>query len=179
MTQNFQESLRMLESRLYMYTIPNLLLLCERLDIELAADDNVTRPALVKKLSEWGDKEFKASPGGTTEEGYKRAVKNFLDQLVVLIPEVAPPTISASESPKLTPKKVLAKKDGAGGANGASDANSLIQSMKLKNMKSSCICGTKGTKKDQGMWITCTNQECGARFHHDCMPWSLNDKHNT
>lgn len=175
MTGSMQESLRTLESRLYMYTVPNLVLLCERLEIELASDDNVTRPALVKKISEWADREFRLGGSAVSEEAYKKAVKNFLDQLSVLMPEVPLPMISASVSPKESPQK---KKENSNNTLTVVDSNSVIQASKLKNMKTACICGTKGTKKDLGMWITCTNPECGARFHHDCMPWSLNDKHN-
>lgn len=34
---------------------------------------------------------------------------------------------------------------------------------------------TERRKKDTGLWITCINQECGARFHHECLPWRMNE----
>ena len=41
---------------------------------------------------------------------------------------------------------------------------------KLKNIKDHCYCGQKGGKRNNGLWISCINQECGAKFHHECLP---------
>lgn len=64
------------------------------------------------------------------------------------------------------------------GSDEEDDMDNLQERLKLKNMRTSCFCGLKGGKKEGGLVITCTNHDCGAKFHHECLPWRLSDLPN-
>jgi hypothetical protein len=65
-----------------------------------------------------------------------------------------------------------------GGNLAETEEDPIAAKAKLKNMKDKCYCGVKGGKKDAGLWVTCSNQECAARFHHECLPWRMSDLDN-
>ena len=149
------ELYREIESRLYQFSPEQLKTIAQKLNI--TGFKNASRPDLVAVILDTADDISRKKGKNKTEEEIRNSCWNIVENVIVTVGEV-PANLGVQTQAEINPAN-----------------EETANKMKLKNNKEKCFCGQKGGKKDSGLWITCINQECGAKFHHDCLPYRMND----
>ena len=142
---------REMESRLYQYSVESLKIVAEKLKMSTPRHPN--KQDLSAQISDHIEDMVKKKHKPKSDEEFKLICKTSLESLLSYVSD----------------RHIVG---------GAGDEGDVANKLKLKNMRDRCYCGVKNNKKDNGMWITCTNQECSSKFHHDCLPWRMSDLEN-
>lgn len=155
MSKRNPELYRDLESRLYQFTPDQLKSMCQKLN--MTGYKNYTRPELVASILDTAEDFSKKKFKGKSEEEIKNACWSLIESVIAVVGDSAVNIALQAQ------------------VEASSMQDEFANKMKLKNIKDHCFCGQKGGKRDNGLWITCINQECGAKFHHECLPWRMSD----
>lgn len=153
MSKRNPEIYREIESRLYQFTPEQLRNICQRLG--MTGFKNASRPELVTGILDTVEEVCRKKYRSKSEEEIRNACWSIIEGIIAVVGDSAV-NIDLQTDPQSLPD----------------DAENQH---KLKNIKDQCFCGQKGGKRDSGLWITCINQECGAKFHHECLPWRMSD----
>ena len=140
-----------MESRLYQYSVESLKIVAEKLKMSTPRHPN--KQDLSAQISDHIEDMVKKKHKPKSDEEFKLICKTSLESLLSYVSD----------------RHIVG---------GAGEEGDVANKLKLKNMRDRCYCGVKNNKKDNGMWITCTNQECSSKFHHDCLPWRMSDLEN-
>ena len=180
MSSRRQEILRDLENNLYAYTTDVLKQICEK--YQIPAPRSSSRMDLVADMVRTLEEVVKKKHKPKNDEEFKTGMKAFIDHIHSQFPPPAessnPPASVVQSGVTINQAHTPINTVVGGGSASNEESDAAVQKSKLKNMKDRCFCGQKGTKKDIGLWITCHNMDCGAKFHHECLPWRLGDIDN-